>query len=458
MRVPTGVLSIVLALAGCAGPPERPEDGGAPVVAEASYRGWRSLRLSNGLIELHVVPEIGGRVMQFRLGEKEFLWVNSRLEGALPPPGGLGSDGAWLNYGGDKLWPAPQGWDDETQWPGPPDAVLDGSPYRVEVGREDASIRLESGDDPRSGIGFSRVIRMQEGAARVTFDATMRNVDTKPRRWGIWAHTQLDGAKAGGSGHNALLGAWCPMNPRSRFQEGYSVIFGEKDNPSFEPDRERNLLRVRYKYLVGKVGLDSPAGWTATVDGATGHVFVQRFVFEADREYPDGSSVEFWLNGRGTIHAYKKEMVMADDPVENPCVFESEVLSPFARLLPGESFTWRYEWCATNIGGDFPVVDCSDAGVTSEPLTAIGSGGKLSLRGRFGVFSPGTVRAAILDGGGRELRSVDLEREASPLRPLAIEATTELPVGTAAVALVLQDLAGNDLGRLARADIERRER
>jgi hypothetical protein len=34
-----------------------------------------------------------------------------------------------------KMWPAPQGWDNQQQWPGPPDPVLDGGPYTAEINR-----------------------------------------------------------------------------------------------------------------------------------------------------------------------------------------------------------------------------------------------------------------------------------------------------------------------------------
>jgi hypothetical protein len=91
---------------------------------KSSFRGWNSQRLGNGLVELQIVPESGGRVIQLTMGNKDFLWVNPQLAGKLPPEGGVGPDNEWLNYGGDKLWPAPQGWDNAEQWPGPPDAVL----------------------------------------------------------------------------------------------------------------------------------------------------------------------------------------------------------------------------------------------------------------------------------------------------------------------------------------------
>ena len=299
-------------------------------------RGWSSTALRNGLVKVQVVPEIGGRIMQFSLGDAEFLWVNPSLAGKTPPPSGLGPDKSWLNYGGDKLWPAPQGWDNDQQWPGPPDAVLDGQPYRSQVSKDGqgVAVRLESGKDLRSGIQFARTIRLFDGTTRVAFEATMTNIDAKPRRWGIWSHTQLDGA-AGQGVPNTKLIAYCPINPASHFPKGYRVIFGAADNPSFQRDAQGETMRVQYQYQVGKIGLDSHAGWVATVDGTKGAVFVQRFVFEPKQEYPDGSSVEFWHNGRGSFRAWGKDNVMKDDPKENPCVFESELISPFARLQPG---------------------------------------------------------------------------------------------------------------------------
>ena len=206
--------------------------------AESSYRGWKSSVLRNGLIEVFAVPAAGGRVVQFKLGKDEFLWVNPKLAGKDPPPGGLGPGNTWLNYGGDKLWPAPQGWDNDQQWPGPPDAVLDGSPYHCDVlqSRGGAvSVRLTSGKDPTSGIQFSRRIRIEDGSSHVAFEATMTNIDTKPRRWGIWSHTQLDGGRRDGKGYNAQLVAYCPMNPKSHFSKGYSVIFGAGRIPRLSP-------------------------------------------------------------------------------------------------------------------------------------------------------------------------------------------------------------------------------
>jgi hypothetical protein len=405
----------------------------------STYQGWKTLRLSNPLIELQILPEIGGRIIQFKLGDREFLWVNPQLAGKFPEPNGLNAEGGWFNIGGDKLWPAPQGWDNDQQWPGPPDAVLDGQPYECEsLAPEqpgEMAVRLTSRDDPRSGIRFSRVIRLFPGSTRVAFEVTMKNIDTKTRRWGIWSHTQLDGAKADRSSFNPLLQAWCPINPKSKFPRGYQVMFGEENNPSFRAERERGLVCVDYRYLVGKIGVDSPGGWVATVDGASGAVFVQRFVFEPGKEYPDGASVEFWHNGAGKIHAYNKDIVLPANPAENPYVFESEVLSPFARLAPGESYTWRYEWFAANIGGDWPVLDCTALGITCKPLVV--KDGKVT--GHFGVFCRGTADVMV---DGKKITSVPV----SPSEPFVVN--LDVPATAKTVSIFITDSNGKRLGEL----------
>ena len=409
--------------------------------------------MENGLVRLQVVPGIGGRVTQFALGEKEFFWVNPGLEGKSSPETGLDENGNWMNYGGDKLWPAPQGWDNDEQWPGPPDGVLDGQPYRSEVDHEASSIVLNSRDDPRSGIRFSRRIRLHPDSTRVSFEATMTNIDDKPRRWGIWAHTQLDAGLPGKDAHNPLMRAWCPINPNSHFDRGFDIIFGAKDNPSFIPHAERGLMQVDYHYQVGKIGMDSHAGWVATVDGQLGDVFVQRFVFEPDKAYPDGSSVEFWHNGLGRIYAYNKWIDMPETRAGNPYVFESELLSPFARLQPGEGYTWNYEWYACRIGGDHPVADCNDVGLVSEPLQCRRDGAKLKLTGRFGVFSPGRLEWEAYDAQGKTLASGLLEAGATPLKAIVLNRLVEVPETTARMALVLWNGKGKKVGRITSSTI-----
>ena len=187
---------------------------------------------------------------------------------------------------------------------------------------------------------------------------------------------------------------------------------------------------------MGKIGLDSPAGWLATVDGECGAVFVQRFVFEPKKAYPDGSSVEFWHNGVGQIHAYNRDIVMATNAAENPYVFESEVLSPYAELKPGRSYTWHYDWYACQIGGSFPVLNCTDAGVVAEPLRAVRDPAGWRLEGRFGVFARANPRLEWRDARGRLVGVQPLHRAATPLEPLVLDEVVSAPAGARVVGLM----------------------
>ena len=85
-----------------------------PFVEEVPFKGWDGVYLSNGLIKAVCVPEIGGRLMQFSLGPQDYLFMNPELLGARFSYEEHAGDGAlvnWKNYGGDKTWPSPQGWD-----------------------------------------------------------------------------------------------------------------------------------------------------------------------------------------------------------------------------------------------------------------------------------------------------------------------------------------------------------
>ncbi|MGD0094490.1 MAG: DUF4380 domain-containing protein [Planctomycetota bacterium] len=424
----------------------------------SEYRGWKTLLLDNGLVQLHAAPDIGGRVIQFKLGGFEYLWVNEQLGGKTSPPSGVGPKGEWLNYGGDKLWPAPQGWEREDQWPGPPDPVLDGSPHTgtLETAAGDAAaIKLVSQPDKRSGVQFSRVVKLC-GGTHVSFDSTMKNIDSKPRRWGIWQVTQHNAAARQGAGFEPELWTYCPANPKSLYPRGYQETFGLVNNPSFSVDARHNLVRTHYLRRVGKIGLDCAAGWLAVVNGTAGYVFVERFAYHPDKKYPDQASVEFWMNGAGEFVLPEKEVVTAkDDPVETPSLIESEVLSPFAELQPGESYTFHLDWYAARIGGNFPVLDCTDVGVSCAEFQAKAAGNQVSFSGRFGVFYPGTLGVVFLDANDKTVGKAALKMSATPLEPLVLtNAEADLPGGAVKLSLVLAAPDGKELGFLATARVK----
>jgi len=67
--------------------PHRRDSKSRVTVAKVSYHGWpHSYLLTNGTVEVIVVPEVG-RVMQFHfVGEDAIFWENPRLLGKSPDP------------------------------------------------------------------------------------------------------------------------------------------------------------------------------------------------------------------------------------------------------------------------------------------------------------------------------------------------------------------------------------
>jgi hypothetical protein len=319
-------------------------------VEEVDYRGWAALKMSNELVELYIVPDIGGRAIQFIFDGHGYLFVNDSLAGKVLPY----KEGEWNNYGGDKLWPAPQGWDGPHQWPGPGDPVLDGGKftYKILQARGNrASVYLASPpDEEKTGLQFARVISLEAGRPEVVFKNTMTNVSDREVSWSIWSVTQIDARNPDGEGYNDQLDFFCALNSRSIFPKKYAVLYGLVNNFAWMADYERNVFQGHYNYLVGKAGIDSPGGWLASVDGKSGYVLVQRYEYSPGKRYPDDCSVEFWVNGAGSYIAAKTLIQNEPDPKKTPYYLEMEIFSPLVTLRPRQSYTFRTEWKAMKGG------------------------------------------------------------------------------------------------------------
>jgi hypothetical protein len=242
------------------------------------------------------------------------------------------------------------------------------------------------------------------------------------------------------------------------YHKGYNVMFGLVGHLSYKPDYEHGMMRVHYDYRVGKIGMDSSAGWIATLDATDGYVFVHRFGYEPGRAYPDNASVEFWLNGPGEIAAWGREIQKMPD--DTAYLMESEVLSPFASLEPGESYTFSYDWYSAKVPAGAVITACSDIGVTCKALSAKVCDGKLRLDGQFGVFYQGYCRLVLLDEDDREIKKVRGKVSVSPLRAFVlseIKFAEDITVPEDAVKLRvnLYNAKGQLIGELGKTAIKR---
>jgi hypothetical protein len=421
-------------------------------VEKSSYKGWHVYRLTNGIITLLVAPDIGGRAIQLQLGDQEFFFVNPDLAGKVLPPEQNNLKSGWANYGGDKVWPAPEGWMSDSEWPSVPYYPLDGSPFKAEVVTDtlaEVALRVTSPPDPRSGVQFARTFHVYAGTTWIKVDQVMRNISRREIRWSIWHLIQHDAADLHDrSKPNPELYMYVPLNRHSKYPEGYYKSFGDARHPSYEALHGGRMLRAHYLYRVGKAAADSDGGWYAVVNGQKDIGLVERFKYFPGMEYADGASVETWNNGPGTISRGPFDQTFPDDPKKNPYILESEVLSPYATLWPGEEYTFPVYWAPTRIPN--PAQDPGSAGAVSEPLSAKITRGAVTLKGVFGVFVPGTLEAVFYSRFGEELASETLQ-EVDPREVVRLDRSLSLPANSFRVSVLVRDADGENRGFLGNA-------
>jgi hypothetical protein len=158
------------------------------VVQCVAYHGWPDcFRIENGYVEAIVAPAVG-RVMQLRLSGDAAgaFWENRALDGQLHPQ----IQNQWMNFGGDKCWPAPQA--DWTQQQGrdwPPPAGFD--PSAMQATATPCGVVLTSPVDPAYGIQVVRHVDLEAGKPVLLIRTEFRKITGSPVRVGIWTITQM---------------------------------------------------------------------------------------------------------------------------------------------------------------------------------------------------------------------------------------------------------------------------
>ena len=433
----------------CAGTSTQADSREQPCrVAPLDYRGWRAQEVSNRWLQLIVIPQNGGRLMQVTFAGHAYLFVNPKLAGQYLPP----TPGKWFNYGGDKLWLLPEGNDDEQHWVGDSD-LLDDGPFsfrKISEGKQ-CEIELTGPADPQTGIQFVRTIRIDADSPRIRFHAVMKNITGHSLEWSMQSVSQYNtgvassGDSSSPADFNHDFWTFTPANPASSYLNRYHVRFGPAQNSSVGV-REDGLFTVHYVHMAAELWLDSIGGWLAVVDGATNYAMVERFEYDQSKTYPGKASVIFWTNGP-EMHLSKDGIPsLSTDADSTPTYLEAELNSPMCRLRPGESCEFDTEWFPTRSGNEFHGV--KDPGIVIRPLQSILTGsGKVRLSGLFGVFFHGYLVAHFYDEHGSPLGNVRLVN-VDPAEPVSLETEVAPPGKPARVSLHVEDDRGVDYGPL----------
>jgi len=453
-RLSIAVLGLIALMASTIGLSQTTTQKAECHIGDVDYQGWHAEQLSNRWLQLVIVSQNGGRLIQVTFSGHPYLFVNPKLAGKYFPP----SSDQWFNYGGDKLWLLPEGNNDEQHWVGNSD-VIDDSPFafrKVSEGKE-CEIELIGPKDPQTGIQFSRRILIDADSPRIRFQASMKNVTGHPLEWSMQSVSQYDTSnhtpETGSSPMNRDFRTFTPANPASTYLNRYHVRFGPAENRAVEV-RDDGLFTVHYVHQAAELWLDSMQGWLAVVDGSSRYAMVERFQYDTTRPYPGKASVIFWTNGPEARLKDDGEIALGKDPDASPYYLEAELNSPMCRLRPGENCTFETEWFPTRAGSEFHGV--SDAGILIRPLKAVrAQNDAVKLSGTFGVFFSGHLEAWFYDEHGANLARTRIA-DVSPAEAVSLE--KEVAAAKAArVSLHLIDDGGVDRGSLQEIRIENGE-
>lgn len=411
-------------------------------VEAVDYKGWQAQQLSNPWVQVVVVPQNGGRVMQVTFAGHPYLFVNPALAGKYFPP----TAGKWFNYGGDKLWLLPEGNDDEQHWVGDSDLIDDGTfSFRKLSEGKQCEIELTGPLDAQTGIQFVRTIRLDADSPRIRFHAEMKNISGHTLDWSMQSVSQYDTSDPSNPSHiNHDFWTFTPSNPSSSYLNRYHVRFGPAENPSVTV-RDDGLFSVHYAHMAAELWVDSTAGWLAVVDRTNKYAMVERSQYDESKPYPGRASVIFWTNGPEMRLNSDGIPSLSADPDASPIYLEAELNSPMCRLRPGESCQFETEWFPTRAGEEFH--GTTDGGIVIRPLQGTRpEDGKVKLAGTFGVFFPGHLVAHFYSEHGAGVGTVQV-MDVNPAEVIVVEKEVQAPEKSARVSLHLEN-QGVDYGPL----------
>jgi hypothetical protein len=281
------------------------------MVERFSYRGWNhTYKLSNGVVELIVLADVGPRIISYGFRNGENL-LHEVAEDA-----GKTGGSAFRLYGGHRLWVSPEV--ERTYYP---DNVA------VLVSQHGSATRFTAPAEelpPGTRLQKELEIELAETGPEVRITHRVTNHDVHSTTLAPWSPTMMR------SGGRTIL----PLSPRIAMdQDHYSPIsvFGIWSFTDFMDSRwmlgtsyiqlkQQANPRGRFKEQMG--GIYNSEGWGAYF--REGQLFVKRAAVIAGASYPDlGCNFEMFTN--------------LD-------FIELETLGPLIELLPGEMVEHVERW------------------------------------------------------------------------------------------------------------------
>lgn len=272
-------------------------------VTKTEFLGWPNcVKISNGIVELIVTTDVGPRIIHFG-----FVGGPNHMKVFDDQAGKVGSD-EWMSYGGHRIWHSPE------EKP----RTYDEDNLPCEWKKIENGIWTRSVMDPWVQVEKEMDIVLDPSSTQVTINHRITNRNAWDIEYSVWCLTV--------------------MAPGGR-----EIIPQIVDGPELLPNRSLSLWtyskmndpRVSWldKYILldqdtqattpFKVGLPVPDGWAAYAN--FGQLFVKRFDFIADAEYPDFGLCSY-------------------ETYTNSDMLEMESLSPLWLVEPGDAIEHVEVW------------------------------------------------------------------------------------------------------------------
>ena len=408
------------------------QDSNLTLQSISNYKawGWDAVVMQNGLIIIATEPAIGGRVMQYDLGNFPSILVNSSLFDTTFTPA---KNGNWYNFGGYKTWPAPQSAWSQGGWPPPP--TLDYGAYTIDDTsrtKDSVSVAISSSTEQwyAPGIKFKRNATMYPGTSRVRMDETIINEGTTAVNWSMWSITQSIVNHPGKTDYQNYW-AYFPVNPNSHY--GQSGVSPQGNSSSWKGEVAPGIYGVQFYPDNQKIFADPDKGWIAYADRSDTAVFAKTFPIFEDAQYPDnGARVSVYVSGNGL-----------------PPYMEIEVKGPMVELAAnGGEYDFTENWWAAKVRD--PIVDVDSVGAIAERLAYDPIAQTLSAV--YGVFYSGTAKAVFTDAKG-EILYEGVPHFVTPLSEFLFQENLAIPNGAATVQIRVYNNADELVGVLDTAAV-----
>lgn len=273
--------------------------------------GWTnalSLRDDHGKVAAVIVPDIGGRVVQYGRGGVNALLENPESNGKtlVLSGGGFWVGGYQCDFGPGLLGRPER----QVVWLGPHDFVAP----------REQTVETASPLDLATGLRLFKSFTLDPDTGALGVVQRMVNASPNPVRQNLHDRTLCP---AGGF---LIL----PLPKQSRHRAGWAVLRATENGSAFDGEQPAmpnvavfgDVLVAQAAGAAGKLGSDTDAGWVAYARG--------RLLF-----------VKFFKSWRGAAHADAGHTVELS---WNDQMAALEVFSPLVSLAPGQAFDFPELW------------------------------------------------------------------------------------------------------------------